>query len=119
MALKILACSYSSFTCSYYSLHRHLRFHSFNRCPNKLAPNVPNNMPRNPPFCYFDSFLVVSLTPVINKPDFLRNLTIFMRPFISSFEIINVFSPTFTYFYLFLRLLLMGLLSILTVLKRY
>ena len=27
------------------------------RFPNKLAPNVPNNMLRNPPFCSFVSFI--------------------------------------------------------------
>ena len=26
------------------------------RFPNKLAPNVPNNKRRNPPFCSFTSF---------------------------------------------------------------
>ena len=27
-----------------------------NRFPDKLAPNVSNNLLRNPPFCYFLSF---------------------------------------------------------------
>ena len=40
-----------------------------NRFPNKLAPNVPNNMPRNPPFCYFASLLIALLKHFINKPD--------------------------------------------------
>ena len=31
-----------------------------NRFPNNLAPNIPNNVQRNPPFCYFASFLIVS-----------------------------------------------------------
>ena len=33
-----------------------------NRFPNKLAPNAPNSILGNPPFCYFASFLNVSLT---------------------------------------------------------
>ena len=60
-----------------------------NRFPNKLAPKVPNNIPRNLPFCYFDSFLFVSVTPFINKPDSSRDVTIFVISFVSSFEIIN------------------------------
>ena len=45
-----------------------------NRFPNILAPNVPNNILRNPRFCYFASFLIVSLKPFINKSDLLRDL---------------------------------------------
>ena len=30
---------------------------------NKLAPKVPNSIPKNPPFCSFVSFLIVLLTP--------------------------------------------------------
>ena len=37
--------------------------------PNKLAPKVPNNIPRNPRFVLLLRFLIVSLTPFINKPD--------------------------------------------------
>ena len=54
------------------------------RFPNKLAPTVPNNIPRNPPFCSFAS------TPFINKPDSSRHLTLLMTSFLSSFEIIYV-----------------------------
>ena len=35
----------------------------------KLAFNVLNNMPRNPTFCSFVSFSIVSSTPVINKSE--------------------------------------------------
>ena len=45
-----------------------------NRHPNKLAPNVPNDMVRNLPFCF-----IISLTPFINKLDSSRD----------SLEIIN------------------------------
>ena len=64
-----------------------------NRFSNKLAPTVPNNIPRNSPFCYFAFILIVSPTPFINKPDSLRDLTILMISFISSLEIINVAVP--------------------------
>ena len=64
-----------------------------NRFPNKLTPNVPKTMPRNPPLCSFALFLIVSLTPFDNKPDSLRDLTIFMISSISSFEIIVAVNP--------------------------
>ena len=35
----------------------------------RIVTKVPNNIPRNPPFCSFASFLIVLLTPFINKPD--------------------------------------------------
>ena len=38
-----------------------------NRFPNKLAPNIPNNLVKNPPFCSFASFWIVSLTQ--NNPE--------------------------------------------------
>ena len=34
---------------------------SVNRFPNELAAKVPNNIPRNPPFCSFASLLIVLL----------------------------------------------------------
>ena len=40
-----------------------------NTFPNNLALDVLHKMPRNPPFCYFVSFLIVLLKPFINKPD--------------------------------------------------
>ena len=47
-------------------------------------------MLRNALSCIFASFLIVLLTPFINKPDSLRDLTTFIISSISSFEIINV-----------------------------
>ena len=44
-----------------------------NRFPNKLAPNVPNNILRNKPFCSIASFLIVSLTLFIRNPDSSRD----------------------------------------------
>ena len=64
-----------------------------NRLPNNLAPNVPNEIPKNPPFSSFASFLIVLLTRLINKPDSLKDLTIFIISFISSYETINVVIP--------------------------
>ena len=50
---------------------------SANMVPNKPAANVFNNIPRNPPFCSFALFSIVSLTtPFINTPNSLRDLTI-------------------------------------------
>ena len=44
---------------------------------------------RNPLFCSFASFLIVSLTTFINKPDSSKGLIIFIISFNSSFEIVN------------------------------
>ena len=51
---------------------------------------MPNNIPGNRLFCSFYSFLIVWLTPFIDKPDSSRDLTIFVMSFISSFKNINV-----------------------------
>ena len=58
--------------------------------PNKLAPNVPNNILRNTLFCSLTSFQIVSLAPFNNKPESSRDLTIFIMSSISSFGIISV-----------------------------
>ena len=47
-----------------------------NRLLNKLAPKVPNNITKNPPFCPFPLFLIVSIRPFIDKPESSRDLTI-------------------------------------------
>ena len=92
--LKAMSCSNCSFsklgipiTKFYYSI---LFFFVFTRLPeskfpNKLAANVFNRILRNQKFDYFDS-----LSIVINKSHFSRDLSIFMVSFISSFDIINV-----------------------------
>ena len=46
--------------------------------------------PRNPPFCSFVSFSIVSLVLFISKPKSSRDLTIFNIFYYSSFEIVNV-----------------------------
>ena len=61
-----------------------------NRFPHQLAPDVLNNMLRNPSFCYFAPLLVFLLTPFINKPNSSRDLIIFKISSISLLEIITV-----------------------------
>ena len=51
---------------------------------------MPNSILRNPPFCSFALFLIVSLTPSNNNPESSRDLTIFKMSLISSFEIIKI-----------------------------
>ena len=48
-----------------------------NAFPNILAANVPNNIERSTPFCYFASLLIVSLIPFVSNPDSSSDLTIF------------------------------------------
>ena len=50
-------------------------------------------MQKNLPCFSFVSFLIVSLTPFINKADFSRDLIIFMISSISLFENIDVVMP--------------------------
>lgn len=54
-----------------------------------LAPKVPNEIQRGPRFWFF-FFSIVSWTSFISKPESSKDLTIFLIPFISVFEIINV-----------------------------
>ena len=61
-----------------------------NKFPNILALNISNSLLKNPLFCSFASFLIVSLSPFIIKPDSSSDLTIYIIPFICSFETINV-----------------------------
>ena len=57
---------------------------------NKLAPNEATNISRNPHFSSFDSFSIFFETPLFNKSDSSKYLTIVMVSFISLFDIINV-----------------------------
>ena len=61
--------------------------------PNKLVHKVTNNIPRNPAFCYFASFLIAWLIHCFSKPDSSRDLTTFIILLISSLEIINPVAP--------------------------
>ena len=67
--------------------------------PNRLAPKVPNNMLKNPPFSSFVSFSIVLATPFINILESSRAWTIFIMSFISSFEIIKVVVPELCIFF--------------------
>ena len=61
--------------------------------PHKLAPNVPNNVLRNPRFCFFVSFSIV-LVILFNKTlESSRSSKIFKISFICSFEIVKVVVP--------------------------
>ena len=55
-----------------------ITFPPVNKLPNKLAPNVPNNILKNPPLCSLVSFLIVLLTHFNKIPDFSRALIIFI-----------------------------------------
>ena len=56
-----------------------------NTSPSKEAPNVPNNILRNPLLCSLASCCIVSLTPFNNTPESSRDLTIYKMSSISSF----------------------------------
>ena len=61
--------------------------------PNILAANVPNNVERNRPFCFFILFLIVLLISCISYSDFLSSITIFVMSSIPSCKIINGVVP--------------------------
>ena len=48
---------------------------------------------KNPPSCFFASFLIVSLIPFINKPDSSGGLIVFIISFFSSSQFIYVVVP--------------------------
>ena len=64
-----------------------------NISPITLAAKITNILVRNPSFCYFASFLIVSLTVFISKPDSSSNLTFFMILSISLFQISSAVVP--------------------------
>ena len=66
---------------------------SVNRFSNKLPPNAPNNMLKNPLFYFFGSFIIVLLRPCINNPDSSGDLIKFIISSNSSFEMISAFIP--------------------------
>ena len=61
-----------------------------NKLPNKLPPNVPSNILKNPPLCSLVSFSIVLLTPFNKIPEFSRAYIIFITSFISSSSITNL-----------------------------
>lgn len=58
--------------------------------PNKVTPNVSNNISRNLPFYSFASLVIVLLTPFVYNAESLRNLTISIMQFISSLGIMTI-----------------------------
>ena len=72
---------------------------SANKCPNKLAPKVPNNILKNPLFCSFVSFLIVLVIPFRKMLESSRAWTIFITSLISLFEIMKLVVPEPCIFY--------------------
>ena len=64
-----------------------------NILPNTLAPKVPNNIPNHPSFCYFLSFLIVLVATFNKILECSGAWQIFIMPFPSSLEIIEVVVP--------------------------
>ena len=63
---------------------------------NKLVPNEATNVSKSPYFSSFHSFSIFSFffeTPLFNKPDSSRYLTITVVSSISWFDIINAILP--------------------------
>ena len=60
-----------------------------NAFPNILTANVPSYIERNPTFCIFTSFLIVSLIFRFSTLDSSIGLAILLISSISSFEIVN------------------------------
>ena len=52
-------------------------FPPVNKFPNKLPPNVPSNILKNPPLCSLVSFSIVLLTPFNKIPEFSNASIIF------------------------------------------
>ena len=87
---------YAPFTSPHYTLAfgstPTLPFPPVNKLPNKLAPNVPSNILKNPSLYSLDSFLIVLLTPFNKIPELSRALIIFIISFMSSCSIVNLTS---------------------------
>ena len=67
--------------------------HLFLDIVQPISTNVPDSIGRNPLFCSFALFLIVSLISFTSNHDFSRNLTIFLISSISSFEIAKAVVP--------------------------
>ena len=65
-------------------------FPPVNQFPNKLAPNVPSNILKNPPLSSLVSFSIVLVNPFNKIPEFSNASIIFIISFISSCSIINL-----------------------------
>ena len=76
-----------------------IRFPPVNKLPNKLAPNVPSNILKNPPLCSLISFSVALVTPFNKIPEFYSASIIFIISFKSSCSIINCFCTFSKHFF--------------------
>ena len=65
-------------------------FPPVNKFPNKVAPNIPSNILKNPPLYSLVSFSIVLLTPFNKIPEFSNASIIFIISFMSSCSIINL-----------------------------
>ena len=77
-----------------------ITFPPVNKLPNKLAPNVPSNILKNPTLCSLFSFSIVLLTPFNKIPEFSRASIIFIISFISSCSTINFTPEPCIFFYI-------------------
>ena len=64
--------------------------------PNKLASKVPNNIPKNPPFCYFVSLSIALVIPFNKILESSRARTIFILLFISYLKSLKLLFQTKT-----------------------
>ena len=73
-------------------------FPTINKLPNKLAPNVPSNILKNPPLCSLVLFSIVLVAPFNKIPEFSNASIIFIISFISSCSIIHLTSEPCIFF---------------------
>ena len=69
-----------------------------NKFPKKLAPRVPYNILKNPPFCFFVSFIIALVTPFSKIFESSSAWTTLIISFISSFDSIKVVVPDLNIF---------------------
>ena len=86
------------------SLSLYFPFYFHNQLLQFLAPKVPINIIKNPPFFSFVSFLITLVTYFNKILESSRAWTIFIMSFISSFEVIKVVVHEPCVFFLFLFL---------------
>ena len=102
--------TFTPFSCTYYSLaFGSARYAPFScspvsKLPNKLAPNVPKSILKNPPLCSLVSFSIVLLTPFNKIPEFSRASIIFIISFKSSSSITSLIPEPCIFFEYFHQL---------------
>ena len=73
-------------------------FPPVNKLPNKLAPNVPSNILKNPPISSLISFSIVLVTPFNKMSEFSNASIIFIISFMSSSSITNLIPQPWIFF---------------------